>query len=227
MQYYFSFNCQSCKLSYMSSWVPSVPHVTNRTKVSPGQMCLVPLGEFPKCQLQGKKMSLVTTPGLQDYGRPAPLDPLAGSWGQARRLQNFVLYTLSPAYLLFILRTNIHCVMQTANQRSPNPSVPLSVHSHSSPASHPRKKEVSLLSSPWAFISLPFHLPLWDTDLEVNGRSWRTKSTRAAKVRQMLAAKEFLRWDCLEWQSDGKTCSWLGFSSGREPEGCPHWKTCG
>lgn len=78
MQYYFSFNCQPCKLSYVSSWVPSVPHITNRTKVSPGQMCLVPLGEFPKCQLRGRKMSLVATPGLQGYGRHAPLDPLPG-----------------------------------------------------------------------------------------------------------------------------------------------------
>lgn len=136
MQYYFSFNCQSCKLSYVSGWVPSVPHVTNRTEVSPGQMCLVPLGEFPKCQLQGKKVSSVATPGLQDYGGPVPLDPLSGLTRARKKTSKLcIVYTLPSAHLLFILRTNIYCVMQTANQSSPNLSVPLSVHPHSSPAS--------------------------------------------------------------------------------------------
>lgn len=104
MQYYFSFNCQSCKLSYMSSWVPSVPHVTNRTKVSPGQMCLVPLGEFPKCQLQGKKMSLVTTPGLQDYGRPAPLDPLTGLMRASKKTSKLCIVHLISSISAFYFK---------------------------------------------------------------------------------------------------------------------------
>lgn len=171
MQYYFSFNCQPCKLSYVSSWVPSVPHITNRTKVSPGQMCLVPLGEFPKCQLWGRKMSLVATPGLQGYGRHAPLDPLPGLMRAGKKTSKLCIVHLifsTSAFYFENKRTLCHanCKLEFLKFFSL-----ISICSRSSPVSHKSKKEVTLLSSPWPFISLPFHCPFWDTDLGIKGRS--------------------------------------------------------
>lgn len=49
------FNCQPCKLSCVSSYVPSVPQVTNGSKVSPGQMFLVPLSEHQSISCEESK----------------------------------------------------------------------------------------------------------------------------------------------------------------------------
>lgn len=166
MQYYFSFNCQPCKLSYVSNWVPSVPHVTNRTKVSPGQMCLLPLGEFPKCQLQGKKMLLAATPGLQDHGRHAPLDLLSGLMRANKKTSKLCIVHLIFSTSAFYFK-NKHTLCY-ANCKSENPKTfcPISVHSHSLTVSHARKKGVSSLPPGPSSISLPF----LDTDLRVDGR---------------------------------------------------------
>lgn len=132
----------------MSSWVPSVPHVTNRTKVSPGQMCLVPLGVLPKCQLQGKIMSLVATPGLHNYRRHAPLDPLSGLKRASKKTSKPCTVHLIFSTSAFYFKNKYILCHANCKPEIPKSFSPISLHSHYSQMSHARKNEVNLLSFP-------------------------------------------------------------------------------
>lgn len=112
-----------------------------------------------------KENVLCATPGLQDYERHEPLDPLPGLKRAGTKTSKLCIVhpIFSTSAFYFKNKQSLchaNCKLEVLKSSSP-----ISVCSHFSPVSQDRKKEVSLLSCPWQFISLPFHCPFWDTDL--------------------------------------------------------------
>lgn len=122
------FNCEPCKLSCVSRSVLSIPQVINGTKVSPSQMCLVPLSECQSISCEESKCPWWLLLEYKSMGGAHLCTHSLPSQRQARRLHNFASCTIFSTCPVFTLKLNTHSIMETGDlQILSVPQLPIAI----------------------------------------------------------------------------------------------------
>lgn len=114
-------------------------------------------------------MSLVATPGLQGYGRHAPLDPLPGLRRAGKKTSKLCIVHLIFSTSAFYFENKRTLCHANCKLEFPKSFSLISICSRSSPVSHTSKKEVTLFSSPGHLSHSLFTVHFETQTLELKG----------------------------------------------------------